>query len=277
MSGNSTDTRIRTKTGIVMALVVCFALLFSHVDWLLRSAVIVLSFLGVWELYGAVKLEGTKGIVALLLTVSVAVIVSPYCGYPKVVSIAFLVYVILGIAHMLLVGKQEKVSLWCSIAMGMCITLFFWTAAELRTMEQGFYLLIAPILACALTDVAAYFVGRRFGKRKLAPKVSPKKTVAGFVGGTVAAVVIMLLAALVLNACGMIHVQFGKLTLYLLLASLIGQLGDLILSAVKRICGIKDFASWFPGHGGVLDRCDSHLAALPFTYLFVTYAGTFLT
>ena len=267
----------RTKTAIAMVLAVCAVLLFSHVDWFLRCAVIILSFLGVWELYGAVKLEGTKGIVALLLTVSVAVIVSPYCGYPKVVSIAFPVYVILGIAHMLLVGKQEKVSLWCSIAMGMCITLFFWTAAELRTMEQGFYLLTAPILTCALTDVAAYFVGRRFGKRKLAPKISPKKTVAGFVGGTVVSVLVMLLTAAVLEASGVLKVRFGKLTVYLILTSLVGQLGDLFLSAVKRICGIKDFASWFPGHGGVLDRCDSHLAALPFTYLFVTYAGTFLT
>lgn len=267
----------RTKTAIAMVLAVCAVLLFSHVDWFLRGAVIVMSFLGVWELYGAVRLEGTKGMMALLLTVSVTVIASPYCGYPDVISIAFPVYVILGIVHMLLVGKLEKVSLWCCVAMGMCITLFFWTAAELRTMEHGLYLLTAPILTCALTDMSAYFAGRRFGKRKLAPKISPKKTVAGFVGGTVAAVVIMLLTALVLNACGMIHVQFGKLTLYLLLTSLMGQLGDLILSAVKRICGIKDFASWFPGHGGVLDRCDSHLVALPFTYLFVTCAGTFLT
>ena len=277
MDGNATDTKTRTKTGIVMALVVCVVLLLSRVDWLLRSAVIVMSFLGVWELYGAVRLEGTKGMMALLLTVSVTVIASPYCGYPKVVSIAFSVYVILGIVHMLLVGKLEKVSLWCSIAMGMCITLFFWTAAELRTMEQGFYLLTAPILTCALTDVAAYFVGRRFGKRKLAPKISPKKTVAGFVGGTVVSVLVMLLTAAVLEASGVLKVRFGKLTVYLILTSLVGQLGDLFLSAVKRICGIKDFASWFPGHGGVLDRCDSHLAALPFTYLFVTYAGTFLT
>lgn len=267
----------RTKTAIAMVLAVCAVLLYSHVDWFLRCAVIILSFLGVWELYGAVKLEGTKGIVALLLTVSIALIVLPSFGYLEIIWVFFLTYMLLGVVHMLLVEKQEKVSLWCSIAMGMCITLFFWTAAELRTMEHGFFLLTAPILTCALTDVSAYFVGRRFGNRKLAPKVSPKKTVAGFIGGTGVTVLVMLLAAVVLDASGVLDVQFGKLAVYLVLTSLMGQLGDLILSAVKRICGIKDFASWFPGHGGVLDRCDSHLVALPFTYLFVSYAGTFLT
>lgn len=271
------DTWKRTQTAMVMALAVCTVLAFSHVDWLLRSVVIALSFLGVWELYRAAKLENTKWTVALLLTVSARVTVLPSFGYLEVISVFFPVYGILGISHMLFVEKLETVSVCSCVAMGVCVTLFFWTAAELRAMEQGFWLLTVPILTCTLTDVAAYFVGRRFGKRKLAPKVSPKKTVAGFVGGVLVSAGILLLAAMVLDAYGILQVHIGKLAIYLVLTSLVGQFGDLALSAVKRICGIKDFASWLPGHGGVLDRCDSHLAALPFTYLFVSYAGSFLT
>lgn len=276
MSVNSADTKTRMKTGVLMALGVCVVLLLSHVDWLLQSIVTFLSFMGIRELYRAVKLDGTKGIVFLSLTLAVTLAFLPSSGYLDVISVFFPVYVILCFSLMLFVNKLEGVTVCYSIAIGVCIALFFRTAAELRSMERGFCLLTAPILTCAVTDVAAYFVGSRFGKRKLAPKISPKKTVAGFAGGTVAAVLVLLLAALVLDAAGILQVRFGKLTVYLVLTSIIGQFGDLALSAVKRISGIKDFAAYFPGHGGVLDRCDSHLAALPFTYLFVSYAGAFL-
>lgn len=276
MNGNSADTRTRTKTGMVMALVVCFVLLFSHVYWLLQCAVVFLSFLGLRELYRAVNLDGTMGIVFLSLTLTATLAFLPSSGYLNAISVFFPVYVIMCLSLMLFVNKLEGVTICYSVVIGACIALFFHAATELRSMERGFYLLTTPILTCTITDVAAYFTGRRFGKRKLAPKISPKKTIAGFVGGTVAAVIVLLLAALVLDAVGILQVQFGKMTVYLVLTSIIGQFGDLALSAVKRICGIKDFASYFPGHGGVLDRCDSHLAALPFTYLFVSYAGPFL-
>lgn len=127
-------------------------------------------------------------------------------------------------------------------------------------------------------DTFAYFAGRAFGKRKLAPVVSPKKTVEGAIGGVLGSMLIGVFATL-------IYLQFfGRLlgfaqarpAYYLLvavlggLASLLGIVGDLFASAVKRQCGIKDFGTIFPGHGGILDRFDSVLFIAPLVSLVVT-------
>ena len=138
----------------------------------------------------------------------------------------------------------------------------------IRAMDGGIYLLGMTILVPVITDIAAYFVGRGCGKHKLAPIISPKKTVEGSIGGTVCAVVILMLVAFILNITNILQVNYTALIIYLILASVIGQFGDLALSSIKRIVGVKDYGNLLPGHGGILDRFDSLLFVLPFTYLF---------
>jgi len=144
----------------------------------------------------------------------------------------------------------------------------------IRAMENGVYLLGMTILVPVITDISAYFVGKSCGKHKLAPTISPKKTIEGSIGGTVSAVIILVLIAWILNVTNVKSVNYGILIVYLLLASGIAQFGDLALSSVKRIVGIKDYGDLLPGHGGILDRFDSLLFVLPFTYLFFLYAGS---
>ena len=114
-----------------------------------------------------------------------------------------------------------------------------------------------------LTDAAAYLVGRGFGRRKLAPGISPGKTVVGFVAGIGGGLMPAFLHRLVPS--------FGPAHLLglLLMASLAGQVGDLVESAIKRDMGAKDAPSLIPGHGGVLDRFDSYLFAFPVAYLYI--------
>ena len=103
------------------------------------------------------------------------------------------------------------------------------------------------------TDSGAYFVGRKLGKRKLAPKISPNKTVEGAVGG----IIVSIFIALIIQA---IAVPFDSLlhtTIVSLLVSITGQTGDLVESALKRHFGVKDSGKILPGHGGILDRLDS--------------------
>ena len=131
-------------------------------------------------------------------------------------------------------------------------------------------------------DSAAYFAGRFFGKHKLAPVVSPNKTVEGAVGGVLGSmfmgVVITLIYSLVcykvlglpLNALGVGF--YFMIALLGACASVLGILGDLLASAVKRQCGIKDYGTIFPGHGGVLDRFDSVMFVAPFVSIVVTVA-----
>ncbi len=113
------------------------------------------------------------------------------------------------------------------------------------------------------TDSMAYFIGRSFGKRPLAPKVSPKKTVAGFIGG--------LLGSLLTGSIFSMVIGFSIAKAILIAGGigLIGQMGDLFESAMKRDAGIKDSGKLMPGHGGVLDRFDSALFTLPLTFYLI--------
>lgn len=128
----------------------------------------------------------------------------------------------------------------------------------------GYILMVAIITA--MVDIGSYFVGRGFGSRALAPNLSPKKTVEGFVGGIVAAI---LTAAVISTLPPYADLGFnGSLMLGLLLA-LVAPLGDLAESMVKRSLGVKDMGSVLPGHGGMLDRIDSFLFTVPAAYLFL--------
>ena len=109
-------------------------------------------------------------------------------------------------------------------------------------------------------DTGAYFAGRKFGRRKLAPRISPNKTVEGLVGGVVAGMVFGLAFALFAGAS---VGQLPAIALVALVAVLFSVVGDLFESLLKRQVGVKDSSNLIPGHGGLLDRVDGMVAALP--------------
>lgn len=147
------------------------------------------------------------------------------------------------------------------------VVLPFWALVQLRNHSLSLFLL--PVVTVVLTDSAAYFTGMLFGKRKLAPKISPKKTVEGAVGG-------WLFGAVFAFAFGW-HMDFFTAQWILLVVALVlpvlSQLGDLSASWQKRKHGIKDFGKIFPGHGGVMDRVDSQLIVALCMYLIVYLGG----
>lgn len=140
-------------------------------------------------------------------------------------------------------------------------------------VPDGFKWLILAIIMPAITDVAAYYSGNRFGHRQILPKVSPKKTVAGFIGGLIVPTFLVGVLFIVFLQ-GSVPLDKGTGETFIwgaiagLLLSLSSQVGDWVASALKRYCGIKDFSHLLPGHGGILDRFDSVLYCLPVT-LFV--------
>lgn len=137
----------------------------------------------------------------------------------------------------------------------------------LRELPHGFLWCVYVFATVWLTDTGAYFVGITLGKKKLAPRVSPNKSVEGSVGG--------LISATLLGALFWVWTGMGTLPAILalsLLTSVVSQIGDLFESALKRAAGIKDSGSLIPGHGGILDRFDSFLFALPLVY-FVLKLG----
>ena len=137
--------------------------------------------------------------------------------------------------------------------------------ALLRAAPEGAPLVIMIVAANALGDTAAYYTGRAIGKRKLSPAISPNKTVEGFFGGVAGAVLGAVAVQLVLAPpLGMGHAVAAGL-----LAGLIGPVGDLVESAIKRANGVKDSGSLIPGHGGVLDRVDSLLFSASAFYVYL--------
>lgn len=123
-----------------------------------------------------------------------------------------------------------------------------------------------------IADSAAYFVGSAMGKHQLCPKISPKKTIEGAIGGVVFGTVAPLLFGLVfMLVYGNLEVNWFILPIIGLVNSLVSILGDLLFSVVKRKCGIKDYGSIMPGHGGLLDRFDSVILCVPFVYFISKY------
>ncbi|MGZ9584602.1 phosphatidate cytidylyltransferase [Paenibacillus marinisediminis] len=132
-----------------------------------------------------------------------------------------------------------------------------------NSMEDGLAWTIILFAAIWASDIGAYFTGRAIGKHKLWPSISPNKTIEGAIGGVAASIAVMLIAMLICPDLLSVSMSLG----IGLSAAVFGQMGDLIQSAYKRVCGVKDSGTLLPGHGGVLDRCDSWLIVFPFVHL----------
>ena len=130
--------------------------------------------------------------------------------------------------------------------------------------QVGQFIVLLPLLAAWGADTCALFAGMLFGKHKLAAVVSPKKTVEGAVGGVVGGAVLVLLAVLVMNALMGLDMPIWAALVLGGAGAVLGEIGDLSFSIIKRQTGIKDYGHIFPGHGGVLDRFDSVLFVAPF-------------
>lgn len=131
------------------------------------------------------------------------------------------------------------------------------------TYHHGPFLVLLPLLAAWGADTCALFAGLFFGKHKLAPVVSPKKTVEGAIGGIVGGALLVMLGALLMNRFLSLNMPIWAAAVLGGLGAVMGVIGDLSFSIIKRQTGIKDYGSIFPGHGGVLDRFDSVLFVAP--------------
>lgn len=152
------------------------------------------------------------------------------------------------------------------------ITCFLSNIILLRKAETHgmFYMILVIVCFSWATDIFAYLVGVLIGKHRLSPKISPKKSIEGSVGGTVLSVSFTALALFIYQKITGYSINYPLALFYGLLCSIVGQIGDLSFSYIKRSYGIKDFGNLLPGHGGVLDRLDSLIFLSPFFYMLIT-------
>ena len=158
---------------------------------------------------------------------------------------------------------------------GVVIPLSLCALVELRCLEHGKYLVLFAVLLTFVTDAGAYFVGVLFGKHRGVTKVSPNKSVEGYIGGFAAGVAFALLYGLAITEIARTSANLLSLALGGLFGAAATEVGDLALSFVKRQYGVKDFGHLLPGHGGMLDRFDSMLFCAPVVLFIVRFLPVF--
>lgn len=152
---------------------------------------------------------------------------------------------------------------------GLVIPWAFSCMLQLRMLPHGAGMVLMPLVAAFCSDSAALFTGMACGRHKMAPLVSPHKTVEGALGGIAGGVVGMVIFRIVFYFCTLVPLHIGWCVVIGLVGALMGEMGDLSFSVIKRQVGIKDYGRLLPGHGGVLDRFDSVLFAAPMIWMIV--------
>jgi len=266
-------TRILTGIALVFAMICVFLL---SGTWLYIAFCCVLSVVGTWEMLGCIGKLKTKIISVPTLIISAA---CPLCAH--FVGMKTLPVILAGLLfYMLIISvfvsdrvdtQSVSTAFTTTVYVIICFTcllqLRYIADADKNTVGQYFYLLV--FVAAWITDTFAYFTGVFFGKHKLIPKISPKKTIEGSVGGIVFCVIAFVVYAKILTSVSDIQVNYAAFAIFGLCLSALSQIGDLLASAIKRSYGIKDYGKLFPGHGGVLDRFDSIMVLCPVLYICV--------
>ena len=209
-------------------------------------------------------LQGTTVLVYLGVTLLIAII---YCKqFVLLYHFIMLLFFVLGIYILFNAEKKSTqeaaLSLWGIIYIGGLLGYMI----LLREMADGMLYMYLLLGGVWIHDTLAYFVGVRWGSHRIAPAISPKKSVEGSLAGIGGALVIFFSVSIF--APDLIKVNPGGALILSLGISIFGQLGDLLESALKRQIGVKDSGALIPGHGGVLDRFDSMMLAAPFVYYF---------
>lgn len=266
----------RTITGAFITAAVYLVLYFSHIPAVMLCATAVMTAFAVYEIYHAAGFHSNTAFLILSLLCAIGLSIWEIPNYDQIVTIVFLIAVSVFVLMMFLQKRVRIDHAGKAAFVSLLVILLFKAFPELRGFKHGLSYLVGAVTLCFVTDVFAYLVGSRFGRHKLLPKVSPNKTIEGSVAGIAAAVLFMLLYGFLLERGQMMQVNDCLLVVYALLASIVGQFGDLAMSAVKRICGVKDFGYIFPGHGGILDRFDSHIFAVSFTMIFCNMTGGYI-
>ena len=234
-----------------------------------------------YEIMSAAKVEN-KGIMILALAFAAAfpifTVIKRFTMYIYLIILIF--YIVLQLLIMLLnfeTTRFEHVAI--ALFASLIVPFGFSSIIYLRdvytiypsmfTKRDGIFLIVMALLCAWITDSGAYFVGRKFGKHKLCPKISPHKTVEGAVGGVVACVIVNMIVLFAFRKTVVLHFSYLTVLPLSIVLSLLSMCGDLSASTIKRNYGVKDFGNIMPGHGGIMDRCDSLLFVAPILYAFV--------
>lgn len=280
----------RTVTAVVMTLVMIPFLIFSD-TYAFPIFIAVLSMIGVYELHNCIGMKRPEVLIPSILFAGALPVCARvyrdlyavsdpgtfeirYFNFTHKVVMVYLFYLL--VLAVFSKGKKDVVDIAMTFATTFYTVISFSSIVLLRDYEHGQYIFILVFLCPWITDIFAYLTGRRFGKHKLIPDVSPKKTVEGAIGGLLLCTGVFVLYGFALDKLvDGIKVHYLALVIIGVVMSLISECGDLVFSLIKRKYGIKDYGTLLPGHGGVMDRFDSVIAAAPFVLMLFDLSSVF--
>jgi phosphatidate cytidylyltransferase len=258
----------RIITAIVAAAVFLPIILYG------KSPFIILMYLiASVSLYEALKMRGHKiysipGLLSLailwvFLIPEIYIGVIHNLGYSKI-ELSFLAVLIFLTYTVITKNRFTFDDVAYSLLSILYVGIGYYYFIEIR-LEEGVQFVFYALFIIWATDSGAYFIGKAIGKKKLWPHISPNKTVEGFLGGVVCAVIV----GVIMTFFSDLEMSIPKLIVVTAILSIFGQMGDLVESALKRHYKVKDSGHLLPGHGGMLDRFDSLLFVLPLLYFLL--------
>ncbi|MCD8312452.1 MAG: phosphatidate cytidylyltransferase [Firmicutes bacterium] len=263
----------RLLTGIILLAVLIPVLIFGDT----AALPALFAVISVVSLYETAKCAGADKGKNLKIMVPVYIIAAAFPFFEfftenKAVSILMAAGALAAFAvffyHVVKFGKAAPISQNALILLMLIYVVGASSSAVSVAVEENGVFLVPLIIICSWgTDIFAYVFGSLFGRHKLSPTVSPKKSIEGSVGGTVMAAALTVAYGAIVSHFTSLSANYAALFVTGILISVISQMGDLNASAIKRSHNVKDFGKIFPGHGGMLDRFDSVIAACPALYI----------
>jgi len=233
--------------------------------------IIIIALLGLKELYNIAHKRGYRPsyILGSILTLYFIIIIvyDIYRLNCYIENIIITFFIILTFISQLFKKDHSKVlaeisiTIFGSIYLGYLLSFML----KIKDLPNGNYFLISLLIITWANDIGAYLIGTRFGKNKIFPKISPKKTIEGSIGGVILSI------AVTFALKDWVNLTFNELLFLGLIISIIAQLGDLFESVLKRGSGIKDSGNLIPGQGGILDCLDSLIFTAPIFYYYMIF------
>lgn len=263
----------RIISGIIFILLI-MVIMFTNNPLIDTTLVVILSLLGIYEYNKAFKNVGHHPIswVGYLGCFGIYFMGGMVSDLDKLLLIkTILPILIVSIFIYIIVTKLKRTIIDVAITiLSLAYIPFMFSFIKLMLMMDNGRLLIWYVLMAAFaSDTFAYFVGSKYGKRKLCPEISPKKTIEGSIAGVIGVIIMFTIITFIGNTYYELNMNIWYIIVVGIVASIAGQFGDLSASSIKRYCKIKDFGDLIPGHGGILDRFDSILFASPIIYIFL--------
>jgi phosphatidate cytidylyltransferase len=260
----------RVITGILIALVVGLVIWFGEPVFTILTSLV--AAIAAFEYYRIVKSEHIQPLTYFGIVFSVLLVLNAHSPYSFTLPFILVLATLIPLIWMIFKHNKDN----SFINWGWTITGILYTGwllsfyISIRAMDQGMAWVFLVLSCTALCDVFAYFVGSAIGKHALASSVSPGKTWEGSAGGLAASIIF----AVVLSVCLRLPLNYWQMIIAGIIIGVISQLGDLVESLLKRNMKTKDAGNLLPGHGGILDRIDSHLLIAPVAYYLIVLANS---